>query len=276
VGFIPYAPRVAAGAPDCRQPATYGCATDQRLASLQRISPRRVNGDAGQSRHRRDPVAHRLGVSPATLYRYIPPRVRSSEAFERRPPARLHHFNDGPASETLHDSTPSRPLPGTRKSTLSGHSAQRRDSCNVVTFQMEVMRLHPAAISNRPFAPLQPSLWSRSEVRAIGVLPCSPRPQGTAKSSRFHNFRASSQKRQTASPRSIVVRQTRFAGFSGQEKRIVCTCLESSAAVLANKGRVLLTINATGAVEMLTFCHPVFAIVSSYSQSSGHAYIICK
>jgi hypothetical protein len=52
--------------------------------------------------------------------------------------------------------------------------------------------------------------------------------------------------------------------------------LQSSAAVLANKGQVLLTINATGAVVMLTFCDPVLAIVSAYSQSSGHAHIICK
>ena len=73
-----------------------------------------------------------------------------------------------------------------------------------------------------------------------------------------------------------MVRQTRFAGFSGQEKRIVFTCLQSPAAALANKGRVLLTISATGVVVMLTFCDPVFAIVSSCSESSGHAYIICK
>jgi hypothetical protein len=105
------------------------------------------------------------------------------------------------------------------KPTLSGHSAQRSDSCNVVTFQMEVMRLHPAAISNRPFAPLQPIFVNRGvRSRAIGVLPCSPRPQGTPKSSRFHNFRASTQKRLTASRRRLVVRQTRLPNFQVKKR----------------------------------------------------------
>src|ERR1700752_4265565 len=54
--------------------------------------------------------------------------------------------------------------PSIPSSVLRTYEKSRRDSCNVVTFQMEVMRLHPAAISSRPFAPLQPSLWSRSEV----------------------------------------------------------------------------------------------------------------
>ena len=37
-----------------------------------------------------------------------PPRVPSSEAFGRRPPARLHSSANGPASETLHESRHSR------------------------------------------------------------------------------------------------------------------------------------------------------------------------
>jgi hypothetical protein len=109
--------------------------------------------------------------------------------------------------------------------TLSGHSAQRRDSCKVVTFQMEVMRLHPAVISNRAFAPLQPSLWSRSEVPRHRRSPLLPSTARHRQILALSHFRASTQKRQTASPRRLVVRQTRFAGFSGQEKRIVCTCL---------------------------------------------------
>jgi hypothetical protein len=41
--------------------------------------------------------------------------------------------------------------------------------------------------------------------------------------------------------------------------------LQSSAAVLANKGRFLLTISATGMGVMLAFCDPVLAIIRSCS-----------
>jgi hypothetical protein len=135
----------------------------------------------------------------------------------------------------------------------------------------------PVTAQLRRFQTFRPCTGTGRGVRsrAIGVPPCSPRPQGTAKSSRFHNFRASTQKGRLPVAGDSWSTDTICRIFRSG-KRIVFTWLQSSAAALANKGPGLLTINATGAVVMLTFCDPVFAIVSSCSQSSGHAYIICK
>lgn len=55
-----------------------------------------------------------------------------------------------------------------------------------------------------------------------------------------------------------------------------CRRLQSSAAVLANKGRFLLTIAENERSAVLTLCDPVLAIIRSCSQSSRRAQIICN
>lgn len=118
------------------------------------------------------------------------------------------------SSDGTHAPIPDLPafFPERGNPTLSGHSAQRRDSCNVVTFQMEVMRLHPAAISNRPFAPLQPSLWSRSEVprhRRSPLLPSTARHRqilALSQFSRKHSKKADCQSQETRGSTDAICR----------------------------------------------------------------------